>query len=584
MDRDGTDPDPSSPETDTAGETSTIGSLPTSIRRRIVDARESFGGRNDASRYERVTDRIRIDTRSLAVFRVAIGLLVIADLLLRSRNFGFYYTDDGVVTQELAELYSPDGAFSVYYFVSDPALIAALFVLQGLIAVQLIVGFKTRIAMVLTFLGVISLDYHNPLVLSYADTLFRLLCFWAIFLPLGERFSIDAVQRRRPARPSIVSVASALILGQMVYMYFRNGLHKRNDSTGLWQSGDAAPLVFGLDEMTFLLGDFMRQFPTLIGYGGTMWYYMMLLSPLLLLASGRVRYLIAFVFVGGHASFALTVRIGAFAYVAMAGLILFLQAPFWADARTVLSKFGLRDRADKFRHRLSARGVALAGAVPTVSFDSDLHRDLKASLYTATLGVVVIGLAIIWLSSGLALAGATDGPIERTVFDTEETVQDTKASFGIQQPDWSVFAPTPRTTDRYYVFPAETAEGEYIDVFNDGRTLTYDRPYEQLQKQHDTYRQRFYMNSIRRADDEGDLAPKLLAEHLCETWEDEHGIELVRINIYSVSESITMETIDAPEHRERTERRHSEHACGDVEPGPIAPPAHVDDIVGDTGT
>ena len=146
---------------------------------------------------------VRIDSRTLAVFRVFVGVLIVADLLLRSRNFSFFYTEDGVVPRSLAMDVTPDYAFSVYYLTTSSTLIAALFVLQGLIALQLIVGYKTRVATVLSFLFVVSLDHHNPFVLSYADTLFRLLLFWAIFLPLGERWSIDAAHRTRAPRPHV---------------------------------------------------------------------------------------------------------------------------------------------------------------------------------------------------------------------------------------------------------------------------------------------------------------------------------------------------------------------------------------------
>ncbi|WP_254863256.1 HTTM domain-containing protein [Halovivax gelatinilyticus] len=543
---------------------STVRRLPARTRERI--ARSVPKSKSDLWRAGR--ERIRIDTRSLAVFRVFVGLLVVADLLLRSRSFSFFYTDDGVITQELARLYAPDHAVSIYYFTSDPTVIAGLFVLQGLFAVQLIVGYKTRLAMILTFLGVISLDHHNPLVLSYADTLFRLLCFWAIFLPLGERWSIDALQRERAPRPSVANLATLFALSQMVFMYVVNGIHKTQSP--LWRSGEAAPLVFGLDEMTFLLGDSFRGFETLLQIGGFTWFVMLLFGWLLIALRGRPRLLLTGLFVGGHLSFALTVRIGAFAYVALAGLTLFLQGQFWRDGALVIDRLGLSALPAKIQSGTSRPGRALATVLPTLRVEYEPIDRLRRVTYRGTLTVILVTVLITALVVPVQAMVLLDQDLdeeerfEKAVEETTgiEYVYTVASSLGIDQPAWSIFAPTPRTTDRYYVFPARTVDGERIDVYNDGRPFTFDRAYDELQKQHGTYRERFYMNSIRRATVVTD-APELLADHLCETWPDEHGTELRSIEMFEVTEDVTFETIDDHENRDREYSFIYRHGCGD---------------------
>ena len=504
---------------------------------------------------QNAADAVRIDTRTLAVFRVFVGLLILADLVLRSRNFTYFYTDEGVMPRSLATAVSSE-AFSFYHYTTDTTVIAALFVLQGLIAVQLIVGYKTRIATILSFLFVVSLDHHNPFVTSYADVLFRMLLFWAIFLPLGERWSIDAVHRDRLPRGSIATVASAFILGQMVYMYFLNGYHKMGEE--LWETGEATPLIMGLDDMTFLLAPYMREFPALLEIGGLLWYYMLLASPLLLLFVGRRRFIFACTFAIAHLSFAITVRIGAFAYVALAGVLLFVQSQIWEDGKAVcryatLDYTWLTDRGDEL--------ARVASALPNIRFDSDRQRQAKRAVYSGAVGILVISLVLFTLLSHLPVAGLAD---EETV--VEERIEGTASQFSVDQPSWTVFAPTPRTTDGYYVFPAKTANGDVIDVYND-RQMTYDRPDSELQKQYGTYRERFYMNSIRRAGyNEWNDGPAILADHLCEQWEADHGIELTHVNMYRVSEDITEETIVEMDDRDRNAYLVHKHGCGDHEP------------------
>lgn len=532
------------------------------------------------------TRRIRIDSRSLAAFRILAGLLVIADLLLRSRNFGFFYTESGVVPRSLARELSAEYAVSIYHLTTDPTLIGALFVLQGTIALQLIVGYKTRLATVLTFLFVVSLDHHNPLVLSYADTLFRFLLFWAMFLPLGERWSVDAIHRDRTPRASVASAATALVLVQVVYVYFTNGLTKSLSEE--WVGGTAGTLVFGIDEMTFLLGDLLREVPTLLGIGGFVWYLMLLGSWLLLALVGRGRLALVGLFVAGHLSFALTVRIGAFPYVSIAGLLLFLPPVFWQQVRTLLDRVGV----DVDGIRASVGNLAML--VPASPLIGDIERfgvpagriqRLRSGVYTVTLGIVVVTIvlvsAVFLFQIGTAVAATDHQPTEETIDDVLvdgldgvtglRHVETVAESAGVDQPvAWGIFA-QPRTEDRYYVFPARTAEGDLVDAYN-AREVTYDRPYDRLQRQHGTYRERFYMNSVRRGGQYGNDVPRYLAEHICEQWADEHGTELTHVNMYMVREEITRETIDRPSDRDRTYLEIYRHGCEDYDPTVIQPP------------
>ncbi|CAI50453.1 VKGC domain protein [Natronomonas pharaonis DSM 2160] len=508
---------------------------------------------------EYLVDCARIDTRSLAVFRVFVGLLVVADVFLRARNFSFYYTDSGVVTQALAQADTHEYAVSVYYLTSDTTLIAALLALQVFIALALVVGYRTRTATALTFLFVISLDHHNPFVLSYADTLFRLLLFWAPFLPLGERWAVDAVHAARTPRQSVVGAATFLALAQMVFMYLLNGIHKTESEA--WQSGEATPLIFGIDEMTFLLGEFLGAFPTLLTYGGLLWFYMLLGSWLLFFLRGRLRLPLVALFVGGHLSFALTVRIGAFAYVALAGLVFFLQTPFWRDAGRLLRRLGIDTAGVVPRDRL----YRFADTLPALRLLSGRYAVIRTGAYNAALAAVLVALALVCAVFLFNAGAIVDDGYEQSRLNHEvehttggEYVHTVAAGLGIRQPEWSVFAPHPRTNDRYYVFGAKTVDGQERDVYND-RAFTWDRP-EPLQEQHDTYRERFFMNSVRRAGDDAEL-PGRFGEHICTVYEEQYGIELTHISMFEVTEDITLETITDTDSREDDREHFYRHDC-----------------------
>lgn len=526
----------------------------TAIRARLPDSLSAY-----------VRACVTVDTRSLAVFRMFVAVLIVADLLSRSRNFWFYYTDDGAVSQSLAELYTTTHAVSIFFYTQDARIIAALFALHGLIAILLFIGWKSRLMLVLSFYFVISLDHHNPFVLSYADTLFRMLLFWAIFLPLGERWSVDALQRGRQPRRAVASLATAAIMVQMVFMYFVNGQNKW--PSGWWHGGDAAIIVMGIDEMTFLLGDFMRNFPALLHMGGRMWFYLIVASPLLILLYGRARYPMWISLFGGHASFAITVRIGAFPYVAWLGLIAFLQPQFWRDAQRVTAALHLDGTTAWVADRGRRAGDVLADTLPGRLIDFPARDDLVRATLTVLVALAIVGL-FVWP----AFAFTAEGPyLDESPLPDDGPLDDVVSNWNVNQPEWSIFAgPGPRSGDRWYVIAAETSDGELLDIYNE-RPMSFERPGQQLQQQHDAYRKRFYMNSIRRGG-QGTQVVTEYADVLCEQWEDEHGVEIERMTIYTVRERITLETIDSPEDRERRIDWVADHSCGDAPRQQLAPP------------
>lgn len=502
---------------------------------------------------------VEIDTRILAVFRILVGVLIIGDLLSRARGFATYYTEAGVVPNSLAQHHTVDHAFSVYFFTSSPTITAALFVVSGIVAVQLILGYRTTFATIVSFLLVVSLDHRNILLTSYADTLFRFLVFWAMFLPLGERWSVDARQRSRTPRRRVANLATAAILTQMVYMYVVNWHHKQQNE--LWTSGEATVLIFGLDDMTILLAEAMRSFPELLRLGGLAWYFLLLASPLLLVTYGRARIPLLSLLMIGHVAFAATVRIGAFPYVAIAGVLLFVQPRVVDDAVRLLRRFGVGRLAPQ-------RSPAARAAAWLPPPRLDAPETPPTAVRVAHQLVVTSAIVVVLVIPGLGILH--DAGHLGSDPDPDDLVSDTTAILGIRQPPWSVFAPNPRRTDRYYVFPALTADGERWDVYYD-RPLTFERPDEPLHRQYDHYRERFYMNSVRRAGMDG-RASTVLAEHLCDTWGADGGVELTHVNLYVVNETVTRESIDDFQGREvETEVIHR-HGCGDNEPMEIAVP------------
>jgi len=485
--------------------------------------------------------RIALDTRSLAAFRMGMGGLLVADVLLRSRNFHFFYTDRGAVPLDLAMSLAPEHAVSFYFLSGSWHATAALFLAQLIAGVFLIIGWRTRSVAVLSFLLVASLCHRNVLVTSYSDILLLQLLFFALFLPLGERWSIDAMRRKHAPRPQVVGLASFLILLQMVLMYLVNGYHKHQDS--LWQSGEALPVILAHDSITFPLGDFLGQFTAFLTIGGLFWLSLLTVSFLLLLLTDRSRTVVVVAFVATHALLAVTVRIGEFSYVAMAGLLLFLPAVFWRDIDRVCLTSG-------FPMATWRAGLAtVARRTNTV-----LPRIPRPSLFEGRPAVRRAGSAVVLVI--LAVAGAdmvvvnlqTVGYLGEDAGPVQHAVDDYKKSFGIDQPDWSIFAPNTSVTDSWIIVAVETTSGERSDVFNN-RPLSFERP-DRPSAQWHTYRERFYWE---------ELEHRAVGDHyrdsLCQRGtQSDNGGSVAYITVYEVSEEIDPnrpETFSHPELRSK---------------------------------
>ena len=526
------------------------------------------------------THRFAIDARSLAVFRIAVGLLIVADVLLRLRNFEVFYTDEGAVPVSVAQELTADYAFSVFFLSGSPSVTFALFLAHLLVGIALIVGYHTRVVTVVAFAFVISLDVRNPLVTSYADTLFRHLLFWAMFLPLGKRFSLDAIRSTDRAPETITHLAGAFVLIQMVAMYVANGSHKiawRDD----WLDGTSLYGTLHYDSVSWLLGPHIREIDPLMLLGSVTWYTLMLGAPMLLLFAGRARYFAAAVYAGGHGFMALTVRIGAFPYVAMAGLVLFCQPRAWADLRWVAARVGVLERIDGAVRTVAEYGTRIDRRLPRATLPERPSVDRLRAPATVLVMFVIITSGIFIIIPTLGTVGAID---EETTVPLEDEVQSVQANARLDQPPWR-FYQGPMRSDEYYVFAGMTTDGELVDVYND-RAMAWDRPhgpynYEQL----DTYRERFYMSSIERGGDPAwdDGAEEHYAAYLCETYRAE-GAGLAGLNMYVIEEDVDLGNASDYESYDREATLIHAHGCDDAEPRDIEipPPAYTPTLDADT--
>ncbi|USZ71633.1 HTTM domain-containing protein [Natronosalvus halobius] len=458
--------------------------------------------------------RFEIDLRALAAFRIALGLLIILDLLNRTRDFHDFHTDAGILP--IKALYSDySDVYSLHALSGEAWVQALLFLIAGAFALAMIFGYRTRFVTIVSWLLLMSLHIRNPMVLNGGDALLRLLVFWGIFLPLGERWSIDAREVDR-SRSTVASEATMAVLLQVFLMYATNAIHKYRSDT--WMDGEAVLYIFQADHLTILFGNVLADQFMLLRLFTYAWLVCIFASPLLILLTGYPRAALATAFAGMHVGMFLTLRIDLFPLISLAGLLLFYPPVVWDRVDALADRFGI---ASPLRGRLEW----LQRTVPRLPSPSVSNPSIPkiASLGRGVfLSVVPAVFLLLILFSNAAAVDYTEVPDPgEEILDTTKTDQ-----------SWRMFAPEPTSNARWLVAPGELENGSEVDALNGGE-VTWDRP-PSVEQTYESSRWRKYLLNMRYASNENHRSYS--ANYLCERWNAEHETNIESVTIYGLTD------------------------------------------------
>ncbi|WP_137288875.1 HTTM domain-containing protein [Natronorubrum halophilum] len=468
---------------------------------------------------EAVGPRLGIDRRALGAFRIALGLVLLVDLLvLRVPGLVTFYTDDGVFPRStLAEAYPTIAPGSIHAVSGSAWFQGVLFAIAGAFAVLLLVGYRTRVATLCSFVLLASLHARNPHVINGGDTILLSFLLFGLFLPLSARWSLDARRRsvrRRSARYDaergnrVLSVATAAILLNVVLVYATNGLFKTESE--LWMNGGAVRHIFHLEQYLVLLGPSLAEYPTLLTAANWFWVVLLGVSPLLVVLTGRLRLALVAAFVAAHLGMAATMRLGAFPFVMVAGLILFLPPHVWDRLERIVSDLDL-ERVSK------PIGGDGAGSERTTSAGTSALVTPRTRRGARVIGSGVVACAfvsiLVWQAVGIGLVDTPSG------LDSE-----------VEDASWAFFAPNPPTAHSWYAVEAERESGETIDGLGGGEARL-DRPPDAAETYPSTLWKRYGM-SVRYAD-ETQYEPA--AAYLCERLDG----DVERLTVYLVEQPVS---------------------------------------------
>ena len=264
--------------------------------------------------------------------RIALGLILLADLLIRSMDLTVWMTAQGVMPLDLVLSKASDARLSLYFLSDALWWLIVLTLASAMAALMFTLGWHTRWATLLCFVLWASLHNRVPLILQGGDNLLLLLLFWSLWLPLGQRWSVDAalVQTPTPTTRAHTSIATAGILLQAMSVYFFSAFLKHGDP---WMpDGTAIYYALSIDQFAMPMAHLWRD---ALWLNQPLTYYVWaleLLGPLLIFLPWRNhwwRLLGVFCFVSMEIGFIFNLRIGLFPFVSITSILLFLPSTFW---------------------------------------------------------------------------------------------------------------------------------------------------------------------------------------------------------------------------------------------------------------
>lgn len=178
--------------------------------------------------------------RTCALLRIGFGVLIFVDFLVLYRHVDMWFGPDGLLTFAASRAIVDPDTITLFQLFPDSHL--AVHVLYALLLVQavcLTIGYFGRVQAASLFVLVTSFQHRNIAMFDAEDHLLRLACFFLIFMPVDERWSVRSLVhggRPNPGRTYPIWPLRLLQI-EMSLIYLSAGLLKLAGED--WRSGVA---------------------------------------------------------------------------------------------------------------------------------------------------------------------------------------------------------------------------------------------------------------------------------------------------------------------------------------------------------
>lgn len=451
-----------------------------------------------------------LDHRSLALFRISLGLCLFFDLIYRAFYIEEFYTDRGIMPREALiskfmgsweiSLHLLNGTWTIQFFIFLIAIAAAA---------CFTLGYHTRVAAFVSWVLLCSMQARNLTVLHGGDDMFRVLFFWCQFTPLAVEFSLDKYlnHKKSPFSYEALNVGTAGIVLQMCFLYFFTALLKWHP---IWHTeGSAVHYALGLDEFTSPLGIWIRQFPGVMKLMTFATLALEFFGPLIVLLpirSGSPRLLMCLAFIGFHISLSIFMELGFFPWVCISGWLALLPSEFW---KKVGEPFSLVQKISTYAKKLPKPPE------PRIYF----------TRLNQFMGTIMLSFILFWNLSHFETLMLEKPQWLRAVMNVTATYQ-----------KWSMFAPYPRKDDGWYVVEATLINGQVVDPWNGGGPVSLERPDNIANTYRNSMWRKYMTNLWLKTYSEYRV---YLGRYFCRVWNETHPTD-EQINTMKISYMLEM--------------------------------------------
>ncbi len=398
-----------------------------------------------------------IDVRALAFLRIGLGCMLLVDLAGRASALTAHYTDAGILPRSarmaLSWEFCEPWWMSLHMLSGSWWWQAVLFLIAAVAAGMLVVGYRTKSALFVSCILLISLHGRFPLLTQGGDMLLRCMLVWALFVPLDACWSWGGKRSAAERRGYVVSMGTVAVVGQLAMMYLFSAMLKTSPA---WRNDFSATYyALSIDHFTTDFGYSLLEHPKLLQFLTWASFLLERVGPMLLLFpfwNTSVRLVVPLAFMGFHLGLAAAMDLGTFPWICILLWATLLPPRFWDAverlASLTLECLGLRNQKhDDFRRSGSA--VTCIGSP-------------AANIIAGFLLAYVVLLNLKRLENPLASVG--EAPLNLVGKVT-----------GLEQ-YWNMFAPGPYRFGSWLRVEGETAEGQLVNLYSPNEPLPAVRP------------------------------------------------------------------------------------------------------------
>lgn len=452
-----------------------------------------------------------LDLRSLALFRILLGLCLFIDLSYRLPFVYDFYSDHGVLPRDvLISKFMNIWETSLFLLSGQTVMITVLMLVAIVSSLALMVGFYTRVAAFICWLIVISMHTRNGVVLHGGDDVFRVMLFWFQFAPVSACFSVDALRSsHKVSSYNYWSWGTMGLLLQLLYIYLFTGILKWHP---VWHTeGSGVYYALHLEQFSSSWGQALLPYYEFMQFMSFATLALELAGPVLVILpfwAGRWRLIAAASFMAFHLGLVLTMHLGMFPWLCIAAWTMVFPSRWWetrwGQYLTPILSGGIQQASQVFSKMGGSqrRGIATVAHYP--------------GRLLGCIAMIFVALITTWNIYEIDDLQLTKPVALRWVMSVSEMYQ-----------RWSMFAPYPRKDDGWYVIEAEMFNGKTFDPFQRDHKLNFEKPQDMAVTYQNSMWRKYLTNSWLKTYYDHRL---YFGRYLCRKWNTRQESQDTKIN------------------------------------------------------